>query len=77
MTPYETYLISRSYKNKQENEIKELAWAVANIINYTGRLKKVITPARLLGIDEKVRVKKSNIDNKKEFEEIKRLVGGE
>jgi len=61
---------------QQENEMYKMAWAVSYIISYTGRLKKPITPSKLLPKREQKKTKR--IENKQqEWEEIKKMFGGE
>ena len=54
----------------------QLAWAVSYIISYTGRLKRPVSPSKLL--PQRQDKKPKRIENKQqEWEEIKKMFGGE
>jgi len=51
-----------------------MAWAVAHIISYTGRLKRPISPSKLLGKKKEQKTKPIK-DKKKAWEELLKRFG--
>ncbi|WP_434565160.1 hypothetical protein PQ689_03345 [Thermoanaerobacterium thermosaccharolyticum] len=48
-TTHEITLIAEAKKFQKEEQLHLMAWAVAHIISYTGRLKRPVSPSKLLG----------------------------
>ncbi len=74
LTPHEIVLIAEAKQFQKEEQLHLMAWAVAHIISYTGRLKRPVSPSKLLGKHRENRIKR--ITNKKqEWEELMRMFG--
>jgi len=74
LTPHEIALIAEAKQFQKEEQLHLMAWAVAHIISYTGRLRRPISPSKLLG--KKREQKTKQIKNKKqEWEELMRMFG--
>jgi hypothetical protein len=75
LTPSEIIESIQVWNENKEEEMQRLAWAVAMIIDYTGRLKRPVKPADLLGKP----VKKITPEEKqKEWNElVERMKGDE
>ena len=76
LTPSEIALIAEAKNLQREDQMYQLAWAVSYIISYTGRLKRPVPPSKLL--PQRQDKKPKRIENKQqEWEEIKKMFGGE
>lgn len=62
-------MIAEAKRFEKEEQLQMLAWAVAHIISYTGRLKKPVSPAKLLGKQKEYKVKQI-VDKDKEWQEL-------
>lgn len=71
LSPKEVALVAKVKNSQLEEEMQRTAWAVAHIISYTGRLKRPITPDKLLP-----KKKKQVKDTKQEWQAIKRMFEG-
>lgn len=74
MTPHEIILIAEAKQFQKEEQLHLMAWAVAHIISYTGRLKRPVSPSKLLGKKKKQKIRQIK-DKKREWEELMRMFG--
>jgi len=74
LTPHEITLIAEAKKFQKEEQLHLVAWAVAHIISYTGKLKRPVSPSKLLG-KKKEQKTKSIKDKKKAWEELLKRFG--
>lgn len=56
LTPKEVSMSIEAFNRNKEEELQIVAWAVSLIVSYTGRLKKPITPDKLLGKSKPKRI---------------------
>lgn len=74
LTPHEIVLIAEAKQFQKEEQLHLMAWAVAHIISYTGRLKRPVSPSKLLGKKKKQKIRQIK-DKKREWEELMRMFG--
>lgn len=74
LTPHEIILIAEAKQFQKEEQLHLMAWAVAHIISYTGRLKRPVSPSKLLGKKKKQKIRQIK-DKKREWEELMRMFG--
>lgn len=76
LTPGEFFALVEGYGWRQEREEEKMAWAVAHIVNYSGRLKRPVTPRQLLGRREGSRQDmRTGKEKRLEWEQLKRQFG--
>ncbi|WP_434642768.1 hypothetical protein PQ692_00395 [Thermoanaerobacterium thermosaccharolyticum] len=74
LTPHEIVLIAEAKQFQKEEQLHLMAWAVAHIISYTGRLKRPVSPSKLLG-KKKERKTKPIRDKKQAWDELMKKFG--
>lgn len=59
------------YKARQDAEFYRVAWLAATVINHSGKVKRAVTPDKLLGRKKTGRKMPSKADQMLELQEIK------
>jgi len=67
-TPHEIEIVMNGIVQRKQDELYIKAWEIANIINYTGRTKKLIKPEDLVRVKQERT--KQQLDIRAEWERI-------
>lgn len=73
-TPREWRALAKGFEMKIKAERRNIAWAVAHLMNVSGNMKKQVSVGDLLGEAPQLPQKKQN--SQKDLEELTRRFGG-